>query len=722
MIINTGTSSVEVIGDITEFKTGIDPKNLEFITTLLSSNLYSNPEQSFIREIVSNAWDSHVEAGTTDTPVLIKMRGNEITIRDYGTGLSPERFKEIYCNIGSSTKRESNAYHGAFGIGHLSVLSCTNTAYVTSYYNGVAYHYITIKDGNNITNNLVAQIETNEPNGVAVTIKNIYQMDKYVEALKYLVFFPNIYIDSDNIKASNINNCHIKHFNNFSASTLKCTESILLGNVLYPLNLQQLKREEITKYNYLIKAIIDSGVVFKFNIGELEVTPNRESIIYNTKTIEVIENRIIAACEEILDYFREYLRKDYTNLEEYVLATGGYVCIDFFKECIYKNSSASFGIFILASSIKDIINEVITYKGRPLTLEESNYYNIIRHYNYPKIKGFISPDNIYVGKIPNKFHSVTYIRNQTKAVIVPEKQRLSGIMKEYLKSKYVNHIIIEDTSYEEFKEIGNHKTCNEYILKEVYNNIIANSVFIDFDTNDDFKKYKEEYKALKTTNKPVLKNICIYKCYNYYKSKRTYKTIEEIVKTLKLSKESIILVPLEEWNNNYYDIARKYRTIDNVGIYTASKPVYKALLEEDLPTFNIEKSIFNRNSLSVLKTIITYYNIIFNGFLCKILPKKDKDTITYLRDVYKHASINKKDLCHTFDIPLNNEIVEFCERMLKLVNQIEKVKSEYSLNTDSETDLAFLCYYIMKNKLFRINYNYYQFAINNPVIKTLCKR
>lgn len=119
MKIDTARKDVEVIGDITEFKTSIDPKNLEIITTLLSSNLYSNPEQSFIREIVSNAWDSHVEAGTTNTPIIITFKDTaedkSITIRDYGTGISPERFKEVYCNIGSSTKRDSNEYIGAFG-------------------------------------------------------------------------------------------------------------------------------------------------------------------------------------------------------------------------------------------------------------------------------------------------------------------------------------------------------------------------------------------------------------------------------------------------------------------------------------------------------------------------------------------------------------------------------------------------------------------------------
>lgn len=123
MIIDTSQGNIEVVGDIKEFKTSIDPKNLEFITTLLSSNLYSDPEQSFIREIVSNAWDSHVEAGTTDIPVIVKFSRNggyyNVTIRDYGVGLSPERFQEVYCNIGSSTKRESNEFIGGLKQKHL---------------------------------------------------------------------------------------------------------------------------------------------------------------------------------------------------------------------------------------------------------------------------------------------------------------------------------------------------------------------------------------------------------------------------------------------------------------------------------------------------------------------------------------------------------------------------------------------------------------------------
>lgn len=143
MIINKDqTPNAQYVGEIKANKVGIDTKNIDFVASLLTTNLYSNPIQSFLRETVSNGWDSHVEAGNPE-PVIISLKsenpqefkemaslsyGNRkssvtITIRDFGVGLSPERFASIYTNIGSSTKRDSNDFIGCFGIGNtISIL------------------------------------------------------------------------------------------------------------------------------------------------------------------------------------------------------------------------------------------------------------------------------------------------------------------------------------------------------------------------------------------------------------------------------------------------------------------------------------------------------------------------------------------------------------------------------------------------------------------------
>ncbi len=121
MIINEKQNEVQFVGDIQMNRVGIDAKNIDFIATLLTSNLYSKPFTSFLRETISNAYDSHIEAGTKEPIILLieqKRSYNpiiKVSIRDFGTGISPERFEQIYKNIGSSTKRESNDFIGMFG-------------------------------------------------------------------------------------------------------------------------------------------------------------------------------------------------------------------------------------------------------------------------------------------------------------------------------------------------------------------------------------------------------------------------------------------------------------------------------------------------------------------------------------------------------------------------------------------------------------------------------
>lgn len=292
MIIKQQVNEAEYVGDITENKVGIDAKNIDFIATLLTSNLYSKPFASFLRETISNAYDSHIEAGTKEPIILLieDSQFNEIrvSIRDFGVGISPDRFERIYRNIGSSTKRESNDFIGCFGIGRFSCLSCANVANITSYYNGVKYSYIMYKNNGGINIDKLSQEEGDFKNGLEVSVVTSVGYEDFDEAIAGLILFDNLYIEGKTSvwgyrNAINTFNKRkvVDHGNYYTVDEgLRVgygRNYAGLGKVIYPLNSQYLQTNDI---------------IIKFSIGDVDVTPNREALQFNTRTTDVINNKI----------------------------------------------------------------------------------------------------------------------------------------------------------------------------------------------------------------------------------------------------------------------------------------------------------------------------------------------------------------------------------------------------------------------------------------------
>ena len=80
--------------------------------SILTDKLYANKAGAVIQELSANARDAHRAAGTLDTPFDINLPtllDPEFRIRDYGTGIPPDRFHEIYNSLGKSTK-DTDAY------------------------------------------------------------------------------------------------------------------------------------------------------------------------------------------------------------------------------------------------------------------------------------------------------------------------------------------------------------------------------------------------------------------------------------------------------------------------------------------------------------------------------------------------------------------------------------------------------------------------------------
>lgn len=293
-----------------ENQVGIDVKNIDFLATLLTSNLYSNPLGSFLRETVANAYDSHVEADTTDQPIILYIKDKEkiagshancyktsvvcdISIRDYGTGLSPERFDEIYKNIGSSTKRNSNDYIGSFGIGRFSCLACKDNVAITSFYENKKYNYLMYKNGSKINIDRTNVVEGSFKNGLEVTIENYkVEVETLEKAINELQLFENLYIEYN---GEVINKETINKFNNrkieqglhYTIIQGGTGYYIKMGRILYPIDRSKVKTFK--------------GIFITLNIpmGEIDITPNRESVQYTDKTINTINKVYYSARKEL---------------------------------------------------------------------------------------------------------------------------------------------------------------------------------------------------------------------------------------------------------------------------------------------------------------------------------------------------------------------------------------------------------------------------------------
>lgn len=296
--------NAEIEGD-DEFEgtdAGIDESNLGFLFDIVSKQMYRRPINSIVREITSNCFDSHIEA-KVDDPVLITFGEDEggyfIVFKDVGIGISPDRMKNIYSKYFSSSKRDTNDQIGMFGLGSKSPLAYNDHFFLTTFSEGIRYEYM-IHAGAKIPRiQLLTQEEQAEHNGteIKIYIKNSLDLSKFIEACESeLVYFDNVYIDCKYKKFDNL--YKILDYNTFKYRTkTKYSDAlhIAIGKVAYPIS-----------WSELGIPIIYFPAALKFNIGDLAITPERESIRY----IDLARgDKFVPTKQIILDKIEEFKRE-----------------------------------------------------------------------------------------------------------------------------------------------------------------------------------------------------------------------------------------------------------------------------------------------------------------------------------------------------------------------------------------------------------------------------
>ena len=741
IINNSNNTGIETVsGEISTYSTTIDPKDLDFITTILTTNLYSNPEESFIREIVSNAWDSHVEAGTTDTPVIIKIQNNNICIRDFGTGISPERFKSTFLNIGSSTKRGSNKYIGAYGIGRLSGLACSNTVYFTSYYNGTKYLYVMSKVSNKIEVTKLGEEPTTENNGLSVSLINVSNIYKFKNSLSSIIFFPNIYIEDADF-GNKYNSIKSKRFNNFALLNSTINKyNILLGNVLYPLDETALQLCD-SKIKDLIGFIKNNNIFLTFNIGELDITPNRENIIYTNNCIDKIKHKIIDAYEEIIELFKNRFEKDYNTIDDlkFLVRENMYFnpfepnntnfiigqCITIKSSDLYKNLSITFKGYYVDEYFIDVVKSLLGVQTLKVLYYTSNGVlkkpdNFVNQYGCEKFSYF-KDGSIYI--YPND-------------IPLNHKRYISGIHKEALIVKSLNYISI----YKELiHRIYNHNiTINsrsslKCIFHTIYNHLLSRVTTVD-ENSSYYKTIINGYQATPTNNSKIILHTLKYSiCKGYFvRHSISFESLNDFISSIKKNKGPVIINRYKESSEEELIILKKHFQYT---VYEASTKVYSTIINS-----GCNKIISMKQFICKSGNIQRYYDI---RYLYKNLLNIDSDDYCFIMKLIqkgsKYLSYKFSDYVYTliketsyrvdykyinflsskYKIKPSSDIDEFIDFIKKV---IDKVNKDYRNIIDTWTNDWILNLFIIRNKLLIINYDEYKAINNNLIYKLICKK
>lgn len=247
-----------------------------------SKNLYSNPHDSVVREIISNAIDAQVRAGTNDKPLTIILN-NEFIVQDNGTGMTPNVIENIYSVYGNSDKRETNDEIGMYGFGAKSCFAIADQFVVeTVPGDGYKYMWVIYKDLSGSGEiNLTSQVETDEPTGtkVRVPIKNTDYNSIKTAIVKYINF---------------IKPWPVTHF---SSNFMAQQPQIVFESDDY----LEVKQNVIGKYNilydgwmpYCVNGVqMPPNVFIKIEKGKLRLSASRENITITDSLKDIVDLKL----------------------------------------------------------------------------------------------------------------------------------------------------------------------------------------------------------------------------------------------------------------------------------------------------------------------------------------------------------------------------------------------------------------------------------------------
>lgn len=487
----------------------IDEEGYLQLFDMVSNNMYKNPIGSIVREITSNCFDSHIEAGVDD-PVIILFDKDEdgafISFKDVGVGLSPDRVEKIYMKYFNSTKRNTNEQIGAFGLGSKSPFSYTDSFFIKTIFEKRVYSYIFYKSNGKPTLDLLFDDSTEERNGTEIKIyfktnKISEDILKFLgEVKKQLSYFDSVYV-IDNLKGYTgyrvvDNDYKIYEGKNFklrNKDLFSPQMHIIFGKVPYSIDWDELEL-----------APINIPVGLTFDIGDLKVTPSRESLRYDDDIKAIVKAKILAAKDEILQVFKENYtpETDFKNWLKFRKDIN--TCVTF------KRGETYFSIDINSIINKQDFPRVLDFEvEHNIQIPNDPFYFYTVSHRLKKGKSFIQDhygaNNIITQEGNKSYLTDNFVPNKTKINYITSRHSTAYIVRENNRLTYRHHrelLGISKTALGTAKKIYEYKKYIRKIVKtyvNLYDNVVVPQDWIEENSTKLGADYLKELRKVNQT-------------------------------------------------------------------------------------------------------------------------------------------------------------------------------------------------------------------------------
>lgn len=303
MKLGIETHKIETFGVDNQTAFSIEAHSISF--RILSDQLYSDKVLAVVRELSCNAFDAHIDAGKGDVPFRVHLPNTLepwFAVRDWGIGLSDDDVLHLYTTYFGSTKRDSNDKVGCLGLGSKSPFAYTESFTVTSWFEGMKRTYTAFIGEEGIPMiTRMGEEPTDEINGLEVSLPVKSQdasefASKAETALRRFNPAPEI-VGNEHFNLDSVEywtegeGWAIRKINDSGYNYRRSDSAVAVqGSVAYPIDNSALK--DLTDEQ---RKVLDLPIDIHFDLGELGITPSRESLSYSDgskKTIDTIGNII----------------------------------------------------------------------------------------------------------------------------------------------------------------------------------------------------------------------------------------------------------------------------------------------------------------------------------------------------------------------------------------------------------------------------------------------